>query len=278
MFKRAIIITFIIVCAGVSLANDTDVNSLIVVKQIGDKYVSEADYWVIRSQALTELIPFLTSTRREAKGHYKALTDYIKYIGKGQEYLDSDIKGPSSPAEYVRLIGKAEEFEKNNVKLPEKYMTWDQLVELAMEFVVNEGYVPTDVNGPEEIEMFKQICERKEKYGAKVQTDLRKLAQDCMDMKAYLDSIDQFEACVKYTRYQKEEKEKARKEEMERRREDRAAVGRSKRETDKERREAIKEARREEAVEDRLALERRKRLGYTYYRGSYRYGYRRYHY
>ncbi|MCJ7540013.1 MAG: hypothetical protein MUO88_10170, partial [Desulfobacterales bacterium] len=248
-----------------------DVNSLITVKKVGDdKYVSEEDYWVIRSQALTELIPFLTHTRTEAKGHYKALTDYIKHIGKGQDFLDSGIKGSSSPAEYAKLIGKAEEFEKNNIELPEKYMTWDQLVELAMEFVMNEGYVPTDVNGPEEIEMFKQICEQKEKYGKKVQTDLRKIAQDCMDMKAYLDSINEFEACVKYTRYQKEQKQKARAEEMEGRREDRAAVERSKRETELEERQDLKDARRKTAAADRRLIERQRRLGHTYYRGRYR--------
>ena len=261
------------ICVGISFAAETDVNSSIMVKKVGDKYVSVEEYWVIRSQALTDLIPFLTRTRTEAKGHYKALTDYIKHIGKGQDFLDSSITGPSSPAEYARLTGKAEEFEKNNIKLPEKYMTWDQLAELAMEFVLNEGYVPTDVNGPEEIEMFKQICERKEKYGKKVQTDLRKLAQDCMDMKAYLDSINEFEKCVKYTRYQKEQKEQAKKEEMERRREDQAAVARAKRETERERREGYKKARQDQAVSNKLLRERQERLSHTYYRGRYRRGY-----
>ena len=258
MYKKTITIMILTICVGICFAAETDVSNLITVKKVGDKSVSQEDYWVIRSQALTELIPFLTRTRTEAKGHYKALTDYIKYIGKGQEFLDSGITGPSSPAEYARLTGKAEEFEKNNIKLPEKYMTWDQLVALAMEFVVNEGYVPTDVEGPEEIEMFKQICERKSKYGKKVQTDLRKIAQDCMDMKAYLDSIKKFEACVKYTRYQKEQKEQAKKEEIKRRREERIAEGKAK-----------KEARRQEYIYDRELRKRRQRLGYTYYRGAY---------
>jgi hypothetical protein len=135
MCKKTITIMILTICVGICFAAETDVSSLITVKIVGDKSVSQEDYWVIRSQALTELIPFLTRTRTEAKGHYKALTDYIKYIGKGQDYLNSGITGPSSPAEYARLTGKAEEFEKNNIKLPEKYMTWDQLVELAMEFV-----------------------------------------------------------------------------------------------------------------------------------------------
>ncbi len=272
MYKKTITIMILTICVGISFAAENGGDDPIYeLKKIGDdKYVSVEDYLVIRSQALTELIPFLTRTRAEAKGHYKALTDYLKHIGKGQDFLDSSITGSSSPAEYVKLIGKAEEFEKNKIKLPEKYMTWDQLLDLAMEFVTNEGYVPTDVEGPEEIDMFKQICERKAKYGKKVQTDLRKIAQDCMDMKAYLDSIKKFEACVKYTRYQKEQKEQAKKEEMERRREEQIAKGRDKREIEKERSEAMKEDRRQEYIYDRELRKRRQRLGYTYYRGVYR--------
>jgi len=276
MCKITIIIMILTVCAGISFAAETDVNSLITSKKVGDMYVSVEDYWVIRSHALTELIPFLTSTRREAKGYYKALTDYIKYIGKGQDYLDGHIKGPSSPAEYARLTGKAEDFAKKDIKLPEKFMTWDQLVELAMEFSLNEGYVPTDVTGPEEVVMIQQICDQKERYGKKVQVDLRKTVQDCLDLKAFLDSIDQFEACVKYTRYQEEEKRKAQQAKMRMRREDGVSVERSKRETERERRESIRNARQDEAVDERLSRERRKRLGYSYYGGRYRRG--RYYY
>ncbi|MHC4691873.1 MAG: hypothetical protein ACYS67_03955 [Planctomycetota bacterium] len=265
MYKKTITIMILAICVGISFAGKTNVKA----RKIGDKTLTEEEYWVIRSQALTELMPFLTRTRTEAKGHYKALTDYLKHIGKGQDYIDSGITGSSSPAEYLRLTGKAEEFEKNNVKLPEKYMTWDQLLDLGMEFVMNEGYVPTDIEGPEEIEMFKQICERKSKYGKKVQADLRKIAQECMNMKAYLDSINKFDECVKYTRYQKEQKEQARKAEAERRREERIAAEKAKRQTDKERREAIKEARREDAIYYRQMRERQRNLESAYYRGVY---------
>ena len=252
--KKTITIMILTICVGISFTAETDVNSSITVKKVGDKTLDEAEYWVIRSQALTELTPLLTRTRREAKGHYRALTDYIKYIEKGEEFLKSSIKAPSSPAEYAKLIGKAEEFEKRNIKLPEKYMTWDQLIELAMEFVLFEGHIPTDLDGPEEIEMFKQICERKEKYGKKVQTELRKIAQDCMDMKAYLDSIDEFEACVKYTRYQKEEKEKAKEERIRKVREDAIAKKKRLRELEKK----------------NIWLNRQRRLSDSYYRGRYR--------
>jgi len=168
------------------------------------------EYWMVRSQALSELTPFITRMRTETKGHYNALTDFLKYIGKGQEFAESGIKAPFSPAEYAKAIGKTEQFVEKNIDLPSKPFTWNQLVEWAMEFVLEEGYIPEDVSGAEEIEMIKKLTQQKEKYGRKVRDELRKVAQDCMDMKAYLESIDQFEACKRYARYQKEEKDKAR--------------------------------------------------------------------
>jgi hypothetical protein len=271
MLKKTITIMLVVLFAGISLAADTDTNALGLqpVKQIGDKFVSEPEYWVIKSQALTELIPFLTTTRIEAQGYYKALTDYIRSTGKAQEYLTSGIKGPNSPAEYLKLIGKAEAFEKNKIKLPEKYLTWDQLVELAMVFVINEGYVPTDVNGPAEVEMFKRICETQEGYGKKVQIELRKIVQDCMDMKAYLDSINQFEACVKTARYQKEQKEIARKEEMASRKKVLVAEEQSRRAAETQKLDELRDARRSEAAEDRREVSRRNRLRTTYYGETY---------
>ena len=47
-----------------------------------EKDMSQVEYWVIRSQALTELTPFLSKTRTKAKGHYNMLTDYLEHIGK----------------------------------------------------------------------------------------------------------------------------------------------------------------------------------------------------
>ena len=215
-----------------------------------------SEYWVIRSQALTELTPFLTRTRTEAKGHYNALTDFLKYIGKGQEFAKSGIKAHLSPAAYAKAIGKTEQFVEKNIDLPSKPMTWEQLVEWAMEFVKREGHIPTDVSGAKEIKMIKKICQQKEKYGRKVRDELRKIAQNCMDMKAYLESIDQFEACKRYAQYQKEEKEKARKERAKEGKEDLAA----------------KERRRRELQRKNEWLERQSRLRDNYYRRRYYHG------
>jgi hypothetical protein len=258
--KIFILVLTLFVATCVAAETDKNASSEKDAEKAGEKDQSKVEYWVIRSQALTELTPFLTKTRTEAKGHYNILTDYLKHIEKGQEFLDSNIKGSSSPAEYAKAIGKSEEFVEKNIELPDKPMTWTQLVEMAMEFIRQEGHIPTDIKDAEELEMFKKICQQKEIYGRKVRDELRGLAQNCMDMKAYLESIDQFEPFLKYARYQKEEKAKARKERMQKGREQLAA----------------KERRRREQKKQNIWQERQNRLGNNYYRGrSYRYSYYR---
>jgi hypothetical protein len=228
MFSRISIVLIVMAFTSTCFAAGSD---------SGDLKLPEKDsleYWMVRSQALTELSPFLARTRREAKSDYYALTDYIKYIGKGQEFIDSGINVPFSPAEYAKAIGKSEDFVAKNIELPQKPITWEELVEWAMEFVLDEGFVPLDTESKEEIELIKSICKQKEVYAKKVRKGLRGVAQDCMEMKAYLESIDQFEACIKYTRYQKEEKVKARKERSKEGREKLAANERSRRERQKQ--------------------------------------------
>ena len=221
------------------------------------------EYWLIRSQALTELIPFLTITRTEAKGHYNKLTSYLEAKGMLRDFAESGIKGSNSPAAYARAVGKAEEFEEKSLTLPEKPRTWPQVLEWAMEYVVQEGYMPTDVSGDEELDIIKNLCEQKEKYGRKVREELRTVAQDCMDMKAYLDSTDQFDTFVKYVRYQKEQDTQARMERSRLGKDELAALERDRREMQK----------------NNLWLERQSRLRARYYddrnyrRGGYHYRY-----
>ncbi len=77
-------------------------------------------------------------------------------------------------------------------------------------------------------------------------------------MKAYLESIDQFEACKKWTRYQKEEAAKAKTERLQQGREERAARNREMR----ERQSVWKQ--RQKYLGDRYY--RGRRYPYTYYR------------
>jgi hypothetical protein len=251
MFRKANVLLILIVFATTCFAADSDSASAeISVKDTTDMdfapVLPEKDsleYWMVRSQALTELSPFLARIRREAKSHYYALTDYIKYIGKGQEFIDSGINVPFNPAEYAKAIGKSEDFVAKNIDLPEKPMAWEELVEWAMEFVLNEGYAPLDTESKEEIELIKSICKQKEVYAKKVRKGLHGVAQDCMEMKAYLESIDQFEACLKYTRYQKEEKGKARRERSKAGREELASNERRRRELERKNEWAEKQTR-----------------------------------
>jgi hypothetical protein len=243
MIRNMLVVVIMSTLVAVSFAEET------AKTELKDKLQEQADYWVIRSQALTELVPFLTKTRTEVRGHYNALTDYLKHIGKGQEFLDSGIKSTLSPAEYAKAIGRSEEFVEKNIELPDKPMTWEQLVGMAVEFVKQEGHIPTDVESADEIEMIKKVCQQKEKYGRKVRDELRKVAQDCLDMKTYLESIDQFEACKKWARYQKEEAAKAKTEKLQKGREERAARNRARRET------------------QNVWKQRQKYLGDRYYRG-----------
>ena len=247
MNKKTLVFLISILFAAICFAADSDSTAPVLPGK------DTAEYWIIRSQALTELTPFMTRIRTETKGHYNALTDYLKYIGKGHEFAQSGIKVPYSPAKYAKAIGKTEQFVEKNIELPEKPMTWEQLIEWAMEFVLEEGYIPTDVSGAEEIEMIKKICLQKEKYGRKVRDELRKIAQDCLEMKAYLESIDQFEACKRYIQYQKEEKEKAR---MKRAKEGKEGL-------------AKEERRRREEKRDDVWRERQTRIANRYQRRMY---------
>ena len=263
--QKKLFIFMLTLVAATCFAAETDkgTSSETDAEKITEKDMAQPEYWVIRSQALTELIPFLAKTRTEARSHYNMLTDYLKHIGKGQEFLDSGIKSSFSPAEYAKAIGKSEEFVEKNIELPDKPMTWDQLIELAMEFVRQEGHIPTDIKDAEELDRFRKICQQKEKYGRKIRDELRKIAQDCMNMKAYLESIDQFDAFLKYTRYQKEEKARARKKGAKEGREEMAA----------------KERRRRELEKKNIWLERQNRLRSNYYRGrNYRGRYERHPY
>jgi hypothetical protein len=192
---------------------------------------SDPQYWVIRSQALNELNPFLSRMRTQAGVHHTALIDYLKHIGKLDAFYASGMKAPLNPAAYAKAIGKSEEFVEKKVKLPDKPMTWNELVGLAMEFVKMEGHIPTDVAGPDEVKMIKEICEHKERYGKSLRDKLRTTAQACMSMKAYLESIDKFEACVAYTLVQNEEKARAKTAELEKRREERRNAERAKKES-----------------------------------------------
>jgi hypothetical protein len=192
-----------------------------------------ATYWVVRSQTMTELIPFLTKKRSEFKGHFKMITQYLDKIGKGEDFLKSGIKAPNTPAVYAEALGISDEIAERNVKLPDKPLTWDQVVEFGMGHVIYEGYMPTDVSGEEELEMIKKICKQKEKYGQKVRKEMREDVKRCLNIWTYLGTINKQEEARVYAFMEKDRLEKARREELNRRREDSAEISRQRREAEK---------------------------------------------
>jgi hypothetical protein len=165
------------------------------------------EYWIIRSQAMVELTPFLTRKRTEFKGHLKLLSDYLVSIGQAENFLASGINAPLSPKAYAEATGKTQEMKEKQIPLSEKPLTWDQVVELAMKHVLGEGYLPTDIEGEEELQMYKDICKRKEEYGKKVRKELREVVQKCLNIWLYLEKIDQ-QAAFKVFVYERKEKER----------------------------------------------------------------------
>ncbi len=150
-----------------------------------------AAYWNIRSEAVSELIPFLTSKRAEMTQKMKFLADYLLKIDKASEFASSDIQAPEDPKYYAEVLNLTKRFDEENIPIPEKRPTWDEIVEIAMKHVMFEGYAPTVIEGGEEMEMYKDLCKNKERYGQKVREDLHDILRKGVRMWLYLGTIDE---------------------------------------------------------------------------------------
>ncbi len=209
MFKKFTVLV-LIVCAGTCFAAEG--NQKESAENVGnDEEIKlpakgSNEYWVVRSQAVVEIIPFLTKKRTEVRNHSKLLADYISSIGKAEEFLASGIKAPLSPKLYAQALGKTQEMKEKHIPLSDKPLTWKQIVDLAMKHVLKKGYLPTDIEGDEELQMYKDICRYKEKYGKKVRTELRTIAQKCLNIWMYLEKINKH-AGYKVFVYEKEKKD-----------------------------------------------------------------------
>ncbi|MHC4556778.1 MAG: hypothetical protein ACYTFW_10775 [Planctomycetota bacterium] len=224
-----------------------------------------AEYWVIRSQAITELIPFLTDKRAEFKDTYRLMGQYLDKVGKRVDYHRSGIKAPDTAETYVRALGLSEKLEREGVKLPDKPPTWEQIVEVAMQHVLYEGYMPTQLSGGDELTMIKKICGQKEAYGQKVRKELREVVKSCMDIWTYLGPIDKQAECRVYVEREKEAARLAHEKELQERREARAEAGRQKRDQQR----AYREAQEQERRQQNIWVNRQAKLR-TRYSGRYR--------
>ena len=171
MFYRAIIFLLILsvsVVDSVATEGNTGITSDTLEIEVQLPSKETAEYWIVRSQALTELIPFLTEKRVEFNDYYRLMIQYLDEIEQRVDYNRSGITAPDTAETYARALGIYETLMQEGVKLPDNRPTWDQFVELAMQHVLSEGYMLTQLSGEEELAMIKKICEQKEVDGQKV--------------------------------------------------------------------------------------------------------------
>lgn len=149
-----------------------------------------AQYWVVRSEAVQELTPFLTKKRSEMKTRRKLLADYLLEIGKATDFDAQNLPVKYDPAVYAEILSIGPGLQQMNVQPPAERPSWDLLVEIAMQHVLFEGYLPTEVEETEK-DQFAAACRKKEEYGQKVRSDLRTIMDQCARMWVYLDQIGQ---------------------------------------------------------------------------------------
>ncbi|MHC4061380.1 MAG: hypothetical protein ACYSR6_07200 [Planctomycetota bacterium] len=211
--KKAMML-FLMLCVGVCFAAETkqveNPEAVAENEEIQLPPKESNTYWVVRSQAMMELTPFLTKKRTEFKGHLKLLGDYLMSIGQAENFLTSGINATLTPKLYAEALGKTEEFKEKRIPLSDKPLTWDQIVELAMKHVLREGYLPTDIEGEEELKMYKNICAQNEKYGRKVRKELREVVQKCINIWLYLEKIDKQAECRVFALQVKKQEREAR--------------------------------------------------------------------
>jgi len=225
--------------------------------QMPDKGTPE--YWNLRSEAMSQLLPFLTKKRTEMKKQMQMMADYLLQIGKASEFAESQVPVPTDPAVFIEILRIGQSLEQMNVPLPKTRPTWDQIMDVAMKHVMLDGYLPTAVE-PEELPQYIEMCKKKEEYGQKVRKDMRTSLDQCARMWVYLDSIGElgnFKSAVAdsvLARKTAQQQEKAAM--LEQKRQDTYAMTQSKeqqKEQDAMARASFQSSKRQRAQEDRQA-------------------------
>jgi len=154
------------------------------------------EYWNVRSEAISEFLPFLTKKRAEMKSDRQLFEDYLLKSGKASEFAAKNIPVPNDPKVYFEILQMGQALQDMNIPKPKKRPSWNEIMDVVMKHVVFEGYLPTTVQ-EDELTQYIQICNQKEQYGQKVRKDLRSALDQCARMWVYLDSIgklDDFKA------------------------------------------------------------------------------------
>jgi hypothetical protein len=224
-----------------------------------------ADNGQLKTVAMDNLLTFQSRTRKKFRGYCDLMTDYIKKeLGKTEEYRNAGLKVTVTPAGVLEAVGKTNDAKDLKVKIPDKPITFDEAFELAIEITKTRGHMVIDVSGTEETEMAQRVYLAKAKLTRKVWTETQTLYKRALSMKAYLDSIKEFEKCKlwaqakvasdkKARKYARDSKARAYKAMQAEKHAERVAVGKVAKERDRKEMEAAK------ARRLMLADERRKR-------------------
>jgi uncharacterized phage-like protein YoqJ len=166
------------------------------------------EYWVVRSEAMSDLTPLLTKKRAEMKQKRQMLADYLLKIGKGEEMAAAQIEVPDDPALYAKALGLTDGLEQRDVTIPKKTPTWDELAEFSMRCIIYDGYVPVELDGVEDVTGFVEVVKKKEAYAQKVRKEMRGYVQDCLKMWIYLGQIGEQAAAKEWAVQMKVDAEK----------------------------------------------------------------------
>ena len=175
-----------------AIEKDQDSNEVEADLTLPEKNTME--YWVVRSQTMTEFIPFLTKKRAEIKKKRLLLADYLLKIDKAGDFADLDIPIVYDSKIYADILKIDHAFEEMNIEMPKKRPSWDTLVEIAMQHVLFDGYWPTEIEEGDEAKTYIDICKKKEQYGQKVRQDLRSILDQIAKMWVYLEQIEKLKS------------------------------------------------------------------------------------
>ncbi|MHC4553080.1 MAG: hypothetical protein ACYSUT_10010 [Planctomycetota bacterium] len=187
-----IIIVIAILGANVSVAAEDTSNTGIQLPKKGS-----IEYWNLRSEAISEFLPFLTRKRSEIKSNQKLLEDFLLKNGKADDFTAKNVPVPDDPKVYFELLQIGQGLKDMNMPAPKSRPSWDQLMDIVMKHVVFEGFIPTAVE-QDELDHYIHICRQKEQYGQKVRKDMRGVLDQCARMWVYLDSIQQLDEFKSY--------------------------------------------------------------------------------
>lgn len=155
------------------------------------------EYWNVRSEAIGELLPFLTKKRADVKKLQKVLADYILKNNLGADFSAQNIPVEYNAEIYAEILQIGQGLKDMKIPAPKSRPSWDEIMEIAMKHVIFEGYLPTAIEEKEELQQFIDMCKKKEEYGQKVRQDGRTTLDQCARAWVFLKALnkkDEFKA------------------------------------------------------------------------------------